>query len=104
MAQLYARTLTEAARLVRERKVSPVELLDTLLARIDRLDGAIKAWVAIDRARARSAATELDREAREGRFPAPLHGVPVGVKDIFYTAALPTHLYSNPPPPFVPYY
>jgi aspartyl-tRNA(Asn)/glutamyl-tRNA(Gln) amidotransferase subunit A len=104
MAQLYALTLTEAARLVRERKVSAVELVDALLARIDRLDGAIKAWVAIDRARARSAATELDREAREGRFRGPLHGVPVGVKDIFYTAGLATEGGSKALAGFVPDY
>ena len=90
MPQPYALTLTEAGRLVRERKLSPVELVEAALARIDRLDGAIKAWAAIDRTRARSVAAELDREAREGRFRGPLHGVPVGIKDIFYTAGLAT--------------
>ena len=104
MAQPYALTLTEAARLVRERKLSPVELVDASLARIDRLDGAIKAWAAIDRARARSAAAELEREAREGRFRGPLHGVPVGVKDIFYTAGLATEGGSKALAGFVPDY
>ncbi|HLJ43266.1 MAG TPA: amidase family protein, partial [Candidatus Binataceae bacterium] len=83
MEDSCALTLTEAARLIRERKLSPVELVDASLARIDRLDGAIKAWAAIDRVRARAAAAELEREAGEGRFRGPLHGVPVGIKDIF---------------------
>jgi Asp-tRNA(Asn)/Glu-tRNA(Gln) amidotransferase A subunit family amidase len=104
MEQSYALTLTEAARLVRERKLSPVELVDASLARIDRLDGAIKAWAAIDRVRARSAAVELERDAREGRFRGPLHGVPVGIKDIFYTAGLATEGGSRSLAGFVPDY
>src|SRR5262249_58803194 len=94
--------LTEAARLVRERKLSPVELVEASLARIDRLDGAIRAWAALDRARAHSAAVELEREARAGRFRGPLHGVPVGIKDIFYTAGLATEGGSKALAGFVP--
>jgi aspartyl-tRNA(Asn)/glutamyl-tRNA(Gln) amidotransferase subunit A len=104
MAEPYALTLTEAARLVRERKLSPVELVDASLARIDRLDGAVEAWVAIDGAGARRAAAELEREAREGRFRGPLHGVPVGIKDIFYTAGLATEGGSKALAGFVPDY
>src|SRR5437660_778146 len=47
MQQPYALTLTEAARLVRLRQLSPIELVNASLERIDRLDGAIKAWAAI---------------------------------------------------------
>ncbi len=104
MPEPYALTLTEAARLVRDRKLSAAELVDASLARIDRLDGAIKAWAAIDRARARGAAAELDREAREGRFRGPLHGVPVGIKDVFYTAGLATEAGSKALAGFVPDY
>src|ERR1700677_3341431 len=102
MPQPYALTLTEAAGLIRERKLSSVELVDASLARIDRLDGPIKAWAAIDRIRARGAAAELDREAREGRFRGPLHGVPVGIKDIFYSAGLATEGGSKSLAGFVP--
>src|SRR5579885_1412 len=70
-----ALTLLEAARLVRERALSPVELVDAALARIGRFDGAIKAWTLVDRAGARAAAAELEREARAGRLRGPLHGV-----------------------------
>jgi len=104
MEDSCALTLTEAARLVRERKLSPVELVDASLARIDRLDDAIKAWAAIDRVRARAAAAELEREAGEGRFRGPLHGVPVGIKDIFYTAGLATEGGSKSLAGFVPDY
>lgn len=103
-AQPYALTLTEAARLVRERKLSPVDLVDSSLERIDRLDGAIKAWAAVDRAGARRAAAELDREAREGHFRGPLHGVPVGIKDIFHSVGLATEGGSRSMAGFVPDY
>jgi aspartyl-tRNA(Asn)/glutamyl-tRNA(Gln) amidotransferase subunit A len=104
MAQLYALTLAEASRLVRERKLSAVELVDASLARVERFDRAIGAWAAIDRAKAREAAAVLDGEARDGRFRGPLHGVPVGIKDIFYTAGLATEGGSKALAGFVPDY
>jgi Asp-tRNA(Asn)/Glu-tRNA(Gln) amidotransferase A subunit family amidase len=104
MPQPYALTLTEAARLIRERKLTAVELIDASLARIDRLDSAIRAWVAVDRENARRTAAQLDEEAREGRFRGPLHGVPVGIKDIFYTAGLKTEGGSRAMAGFVPDY
>ena len=104
MQQPYALTLTEAARLVRLRELSPLELVNASLERIDRLDGEIKAWAAIDRAGALSAASELEQEAREGRFRGPLHGIPVGIKDIYYTAGLATEAGSRALAGFVPDY
>lgn len=102
MPQPYALTLTEAARLIRERKLSPVDLVEASLRRIERLDGAIEAWATIDRAGALSAAAELDQEARTRHFRGPLHGVPVGIKDIFYTAGLATEARSRALAGFVP--
>src|SRR5262249_36495628 len=104
MSDPNALMLLEAARLVRERTLSPVELVDAALARINRLDGAIKAWALVDRAGARAAAAELEREARAGRFRGPLHGVTVGIKDIFYTAGLPTQAGSKSMAGFIPDY
>ncbi|HZO81877.1 MAG TPA: amidase [Candidatus Binataceae bacterium] len=104
MAQPYALSLAEAARLLRERKLTALEMVESSLARIDRLDGAVKAWVALDRASVRRAAAELDAEASAGRIRGPLHGVPVGVKDIFYTAGLATEGGSRSLKGFVPDY
>jgi aspartyl-tRNA(Asn)/glutamyl-tRNA(Gln) amidotransferase subunit A len=104
MTEPSALTLTESARRVRERRLSPVELMDAALARTERLDGSVKAWVLIDRAGARSAAVELEREAREGHLRGPLHGVPIGIKDIFYTAGLATEAGSKALAGFVPEY
>jgi Asp-tRNA(Asn)/Glu-tRNA(Gln) amidotransferase A subunit family amidase len=100
----HALTLVEAARSIREGGISPVDLVEALLARIDLLDGKIQAWAAIDRPAARLPAAELDREAQQGRFRGPLHGVPVGIKDIFYTAGLETAAGSKVLAGFVPDY
>jgi Asp-tRNA(Asn)/Glu-tRNA(Gln) amidotransferase A subunit family amidase len=73
----------EAARQVRERQISPVQLVEACLDRIDRRNGAINAFVTVLHDDARAAAIEADRAVRAGRPLGRLHGVPVAVKDLF---------------------
>src|SRR5207245_6204889 len=80
----------EAAEVVRKGVLSPVELVDACLARIGALDGDLRAWAHVDAAGAIAIARERESEARAGRLRGPLHGVPVGVKDIFDVAGMPT--------------
>src|SRR5262245_48314928 len=80
----------EAADAVRAGAVSPVELVEACLARIGALDGQLLAWAHVDAAGAFAAAREREAEARAGRLLGALHGVPVGVKDIFDVAGMPT--------------
>jgi Asp-tRNA(Asn)/Glu-tRNA(Gln) amidotransferase A subunit family amidase len=80
----------EAAEAVRTGTVSPVELVEACLARIRALDGALRAWAHVDADGALAVARERESEARAGRLRGPLHGVPVGVKDIFDVAGMPT--------------
>jgi aspartyl-tRNA(Asn)/glutamyl-tRNA(Gln) amidotransferase subunit A len=79
-----------AASLIAEGELSPVDLLDSCLARIAARDTEIRAWVHVDEAGARAIARERDAEARGGRRRGPLHGVPVGIKDIFHVAGMTT--------------
>ncbi|MCW4036403.1 MAG: amidase, partial [Candidatus Bathyarchaeota archaeon] len=95
-------TVSEASRLIRGGELSPSELLEGLLERIDALESRLEAWVTVDREGARAAAKRLSREAEEGRIRGPLHGVPVGVKDIYYTAGLRTTMGSHIFRDFVP--
>ncbi|MGH9345108.1 MAG: amidase, partial [Terriglobia bacterium] len=60
------------------------------LRMIERLEPQVKAWVTLDRDGAMREAAALEREARDGRLRGPLHGIPLGVKDIFYTAGMRT--------------
>ncbi|MCL4194749.1 MAG: amidase, partial [Thermoguttaceae bacterium] len=75
---------------IRQGRLQPIELLDRCLDRIDRFDGEVLAWVAVDEAGARRDAEQMAREAAEGRWRGPLHGIPIGVKDIIDVGGLPT--------------
>jgi Asp-tRNA(Asn)/Glu-tRNA(Gln) amidotransferase A subunit family amidase len=85
-----ALSANEMAARIRTGDLSPVDLVEELLAHIDALEPAIGAWVFLDREGARSAARDRAAEARRGEFRGPLHGVPVGVKDIFHVAGMMT--------------
>ncbi|MCW4020005.1 MAG: amidase, partial [Candidatus Bathyarchaeota archaeon] len=95
-------TLSEASRLIEGGVLSPGGLLEALIKRIDRLEPVLEAWVTIDYEGARAAAEVLDKEAEEGRVRGPLHGIPVGVKDIFYTEGLSTTMGSPIYGEFIP--
>lgn len=102
--QPYEMTAAEAARAIRKKRLSPVELLDSLLDRIAHVEGRVKAWAYIDAKGARRRAKALADEAQRGRFRGPLHGVPFAAKDIFYTEGLPTEAGSKVLKGFVPAY
>src|SRR3989442_15183370 len=80
----------EAARRIRGGKLSPVELVEACLARIRALDAELKAWVHVDETGALALARQREAEAQTIRVLGPLHGVPVGIKDIFDVAGMPT--------------
>jgi Asp-tRNA(Asn)/Glu-tRNA(Gln) amidotransferase A subunit family amidase len=79
-----------AARAIRERRVSAVELLEETARRIEERDGAIGAFLTLDLERARAAAEEADARLARGEEVDPLHGVPFGVKDLEDTAGIRT--------------
>jgi aspartyl-tRNA(Asn)/glutamyl-tRNA(Gln) amidotransferase subunit A len=101
---LHTLDALDAARAIREKVLSPVDLVDALLERIERIDGRIQAWALVDRDGARLAARQAADEAARGVFRGPLHGVPFGAKDIFYSAGLPTEAGSKVMAGFVPDY
>jgi len=89
-AELSALGLRQAAEAIHAGTLSPVELVDACLARIRALDGDLRAWSHVDGSGALATARERESEARAGRLRGPLHGVPIGVKDIFDVAGMPT--------------
>ncbi|MBI4562766.1 MAG: hypothetical protein HY724_12040, partial [Candidatus Rokubacteria bacterium] len=90
MEPVHALTVTEASARIRRGELSAVSLVEALLARTDALDASVKAWVAVDRTGALETAGQRDREALAGRLRGPLHGVPVGLKDIYHVAGMTT--------------
>src|SRR5881397_162188 len=96
--------VADAARAIRRKELSPVDLVDALLERIDKVDGRVQAWALVDGVAARAAARRAADEAARGVFRGPLHGVPFGAKDIFYSAGLRTEGGSKVMAGFVPEY
>jgi aspartyl-tRNA(Asn)/glutamyl-tRNA(Gln) amidotransferase subunit A len=88
-------TASDAAHAFATRRLSPVELMHALLARIDALDPQINAFIRLDREAALAGAHAAEREITLGRIRGPLHGVPVGIKDIIDVAGLPTTCHSK---------
>ena len=91
---LSALGLAEAAADIREGRITSVELVRDCLARIDEVEPAVQAWTFLDRDHAMRQAEALDEHRRAGRATGPLHGVPVGIKDIFDTHDMPTEFGS----------
>ncbi|MBI3456074.1 MAG: amidase [Candidatus Rokubacteria bacterium] len=89
-APLHTLSITAAAERIRTGRLTATALAQAHLSRIEAVDPAMQAWVAVDRAGALEAAVQLDAEAAAGRLRGPLHGIPVGLKDIFHVRGLKT--------------
>ncbi|MFZ8898427.1 MAG: amidase, partial [Alphaproteobacteria bacterium] len=85
----------EARRRIGTKEISPVELLEACIERIDQIDPAVNAICARDFDRARVAAVEAERMVLRGDDLPPLHGLPIGIKDLQNTAGLRT-TYGSP--------
>src|SRR5881397_2384989 len=80
----------EAARMIREGVVTSVQLVEACLARVREVDAAVQAWAFLDPEHALAQARAADELRLSGQPIGPLHGVPVGLKDIIDTADMPT--------------
>jgi aspartyl-tRNA(Asn)/glutamyl-tRNA(Gln) amidotransferase subunit A len=87
---LPAASLSEASDLVRTRSVSPKELTAACLARIERLNPMLNAFITVMAEQATADAVRAEAEIMKGRWRGPLHGIPVGLKDLFDTAGVRT--------------
>ena len=81
---------TDAAQQIRDGKLTSEELVQACLERIRALEPKVQAWTFLDEAHAMAQAKAADERKALGEPIGPLHGVPVGVKDIFDTADMPT--------------
>jgi aspartyl-tRNA(Asn)/glutamyl-tRNA(Gln) amidotransferase subunit A len=86
---------TEIARAYADRTLSPTELMRTLLKRIEHLQPKLHAFIRLDGEAAMDAARNAEQELASGRTRGPLHGIPIGIKDIIDVAGLPTTAHSK---------
>src|SRR5215468_11043304 len=82
--------IAELQRDIRSGTLSAAALVERCLARIEVVDPAVQAWRHVAGDSARAEAELLDHEARKGRFRGPLHGIPIGIKDIIDVAGMTT--------------
>ncbi|HEY4283960.1 MAG TPA: amidase [Chthoniobacterales bacterium] len=75
-------SLNEASQLVRDKKISPVQLTQECLSRIERLNGKLNAFIAVTADSAMAEARAAESEIQSGHWRGPLHGIPIALKDI----------------------
>jgi aspartyl-tRNA(Asn)/glutamyl-tRNA(Gln) amidotransferase subunit A len=83
-------TIHEAAESLRQRRFSALELTSVALARIERFNPTLQAFITVTAERALAQARQADAEIAAGKYRGPLHGIPMAAKDLFYTRGVPT--------------
>ncbi len=107
-SELAFLSIQQAARLLRRREISPVELVNAALARIERLNPSINAFLTVlaDRARKKARVAELEfirtRRGNEAKLASPLFGIPISLKDNFWTRGIRTTAGSRILANFIP--
>ncbi len=97
-------SISEAARLIESRRLSPVELVAAHLERIERTDAALNSFITLLADDATEQAAIAEREIVAGNWLGPLHGIPIGLKDLYYTKGVRTTAGSRILRDFVPDY
>lgn len=82
---IYYRSLSSVGEAIRDGHLSPVELTEKLLSRIDSVDGKLMSYATVMTEQALESAREAEQEIQAGNYKGPLHGVPIGLKDLFFT-------------------
>ena len=90
MSDLTRLSIAQAARAIRAKEISPTELTEAYLARIEQYNGLINAYVTVTAERARADAKAAQDALAAGKDLGPLHGIPIGLKDLYETAGIRT--------------
>src|SRR5580692_8167553 len=88
--QLTDLTIAEASARIRQRTVTPTNLTEACLARIEKYNPQLNTFITVMKDQALAQAHDLDAEQRAGKLRGPLHGIPIGLKDLFDTAGVRT--------------
>src|SRR6266404_2016415 len=83
-------SISEAAELLRQKKISPVDLATACLDRVERRNPVLNAFITVTREGALAQARAAEDEIQRGQWRGPLHGIPIGLKDLIDTAGVRT--------------
>ena len=97
-------SIGEASRLIKKKEISPKELAESVLGRIEKLDGTLNSYITVMGEKALDSAKTAEEEIAAGRYRGPLHGIPLGLKDIFVMKGVPATCGSKMLESFVPPY
>jgi aspartyl-tRNA(Asn)/glutamyl-tRNA(Gln) amidotransferase subunit A len=99
---LHTLSITEAARLIEQRRLSPVELTQAYLDRIEMFDPQLNAYLLVTADRALEQARAAEAAISAGGYRGPMHGIPFALKDIYCTAGIRTTCHSRTRADYVP--
>ena len=82
-------SIGQASRLIKKKEISPLELTESVLDRITKLDGELNSYITVMGEKALESARRAGEEISSGSYRGPLHGIPLGLKDIFVMKGVP---------------
>lgn len=88
--ELNYMTIKQASELIKKRELSPVDLTKSVLERIEKVDGTINSYISVLSEQAMEAAGNAEKEITSGKYKGALHGIPLGLKDLFVMKGIPS--------------
>jgi len=85
---LYFLSVSELSPLIQKKEISPVEVLEAHLSRIESLEPKLNSFITLLSEQARDNAREAEKEILKGKYRGPLHGIPFGLKDLYYVKGI----------------
>ena len=104
MTELHYLSISEAADLISRKRLSPVELVKAHLERIEATEPSLNSFITLLSDDALESARNAERDIQSGGYRGPLHGIPIGLKDLYYTKGVTTTIGSRIFRDFVPDY
>ena len=102
--ELHYLSISEAADLISQKRLSPVELTQAHLTRIEATESRLNSFITLLADDALASAQTAEQEIQAGDYRGPLHGIPIGLKDLYYTKGILTTVGSKILRHFVPGY
>ncbi len=102
MDHLHKLSISEASKLLYKKELSPVDLVKAHLARIKKTDAKLNSFITILEDTAIKSAIQAEKEILSGNWKGDLHGIPLGLKDLYFTKGVPTTIGSEIYKNFIP--